>query len=314
MAKEKIVVSLTGGLGNQLFQLSVGMSLTQESHEDIVLETGIGKPRLNKFGDPELSSFQLPKGVKFDNNRTGSWLVRKSLGYVLRMGVTPRYYEKSKLVASLISALSGCVGAIYFRGYRTLVYGEGVGFFEMKKTESRQVLIGYFQSEYWPNQVYETLMEIKPNNGSKKFQDLKRKFENEDILAVHIRRGDYEAEDSFGLLTRDYYVEAINELLSKKSFSSIWVFTDSPNEIPQYFPPHLSTKIFIAPEELDTAETFELMRYAKAYIIANSTFSWWAAYLSYAKNAIIYAPDPWFKNIQDPARLIPASWEKRPGH
>jgi hypothetical protein len=99
-----------------------------------------------------------------------------------------------------------------------------------------------------------------------------------------------------------------------ESFSSIWVFTDSPNEIQEYLPPDRSTKVFIVPGDLNTAETFELMRSAKAYIIANSTFSWWAAYLSYTKNPIIYAPDPWFKNIEDPASLIPSHWIKRFGH
>ena len=314
MARERITISLTGGLGNQFFQLSAGLSMAKELKEDILLEIGIGKPRLNKLGEPEIESFILPKEVKVNRNKTGSWLVRKSTGYVLRMGVAPRFYEKWTPVKSFISSLTSCICSIYFRGYKTLVYGEGIGYFKLKKVEGAQVVVGYFQSEFWPNQVYDSLMEVRPKHVSKLFIDLKKVSEAEEVLAVHIRRGDYKSEESFGLLTREYYAQCIDELMATSRFTSIWIYTDSPDEIQEYLPPQYSNYVFLVPGELTSAETFELMRTAKGYVIANSTFSWWAAYLSYSKSPLVYAPKPWFKTIEEPVLLIPQHWERRDGH
>ena len=50
------------------------------------------------------------------------------------------------------------------------------------------------------------------------------------------------------------------------------------------------------------------MRYGHGYIIANSSLSWWAASLSHAKNPLVVAPSPWFKQIGTPNKLIPDNW------
>jgi hypothetical protein len=57
------------------------------------------------------------------------------------------------------------------------------------------------------------------------------------------------------------------------------------------------------------AETLELMRHCHAYVIANSTFSWWGAYLSYNFDSIKVGPTPWFKGEPSPKDIIPRSWK-----
>jgi len=59
-----------------------------------------------------------------------------------------------------------------------------------------------------------------------------------------------------------------------------------------------------------TALTFEIMRLGYGYVIANSTFSWWAAYLSRNLNSSVVSPDPWFTGIPEPTYLIPKGWKR----
>jgi len=55
--------------------------------------------------------------------------------------------------------------------------------------------------------------------------------------------------------------------------------------------------------------TLQAMRFGRGYIIANSTFSWWGAYLSMTENAPVYAPSPWFKGMRSPEDLLPPHWK-----
>mgnify|MGYP003342821508 FL=1 len=100
------------------------------------------------------------------------------------------------------------------------------------------------------------------------------------------------------------------ELICK--FDDIWVFSDEINlvrkEIP--FKENKYRVKWFGNLELTDYETLELMRYGSGYIIANSTFSWWAAYLAYNKSAPVIAPNKWFQQGEDPNELCPPDWIK----
>ena len=64
------------------------------------------------------------------------------------------------------------------------------------------------------------------------------------------------------------------------------------------------------PSEANDFESLLLMGASDILIISNSTFSWWSAFLN--KTPIVYCPDKWFKNMNDPIHLIPANWNKIP--
>jgi hypothetical protein len=59
---------------------------------------------------------------------------------------------------------------------------------------------------------------------------------------------------------------------------------------------------------LTASENLELMRLAKGFIIANSTFSWWGAFLSREKNCLVTYPSPWFSDLANPPMLFPEKW------
>ena len=66
--------------------------------------------------------------------------------------------------------------------------------------------------------------------------------------------------------------------------------------------------LFFDHEDLTDVEVWSLMRHFSGYIIANSSFSWWGAFLRMDKSAPVCVPKPWFKGMRDPNLLIPADW------
>ena len=86
------LVSLTGGLGNQLFQLAA--ALTHFQNSDVGLISTYGAPRTSSNGKPEIFNFKLPDRVSMVSKNNSKFIFRKCIGYNLRMGVSPRRYEK----------------------------------------------------------------------------------------------------------------------------------------------------------------------------------------------------------------------------
>ena len=109
-------------------------------------------------------------------------------------------------------------------------------------------------------------------------------------IIIHVRRGDYQGNPMFGILTETYYIHAMNEM--KKILGDKISFLIFSDDI------HYCTKTFNMPnvliiDEPDESIALHLMSKFKHYILSNSSFSWWASYLGEPSQTII-APDKWF--------------------
>ena len=134
-------------------------------------------------------------------------------------------------------------------------------------------------------------------------------------LIVHVRLGDYKLESNFGILDTQYYSSAIDSAMGDATIKEIWLFSDETDlaltRIPQKYLP--ITKVLNL-NDFSPAEVLEVMRFGYAYVIANSTFSWWGAFLAYKENARVIAPSRWFRNMAEPLDLIPDTWERFPSN
>ena len=125
-----------------------------------------------------------------------------------------------------------------------------------------------------------------------------------------MRLGDYLSEGGFGIPGQNYYQEAISRQLSDDKFNKIWLFSDEPEKAVKFLPKDLGVGLrVIEPSDLSSAETLEIMRYGHGYVIGNSTFSWWGAFLSHSENPRVCYPYPWFKDHKAPRNLMPKEWE-----
>jgi len=312
MKNERVYVSLTGGLGNQMFQLARALAENKDARIQIV--QSLGQPRRDSYGNLEIQGFELPEHVEIMNptQTKANLLIQKMAGYVLRMGISPRSYEKGLIRASIIF-LSQFSLQVQLGIKVRLEIGNGVGYSRETRTNPKKLLIGYFQSYVWAQKpgVYKIMQSLRPTEESRDYSLLRKKSESERPIIVHIRLGDYLNEKDFGVLSVRYYEESIRELWDSGEFGSIWAFSDEPEKAKNLLPEDLLAQIFWVPQAgLTSAQVLQLMRLGYGYVIGNSTFSWWGAFLSYREQAKVIAPNPWFLNLEDPEKLIPDDWKR----
>jgi hypothetical protein len=306
---EQGYIPLTGGLGNQLFQLAYALNKSKDM--SVTLISNIGAPRLNHIGIPELLSYQIPLGVAELKPSSANWLVKKSSGYMLRAGVNPRFFEKLPFVLNVAEFLWKSILTISLRKSTLPLSAKGVGHFEPISKNVSNFDYGYFQSYRWTETVIGELKKLSLAETSPSCAKYSELAEKEIPLIVHVRLGDYRSESSFGFPGVSYYFASIKKAWESGQFGSIWVFSDEIENVGELLPlEDIGEYRLIDDKSLSSAEVLEIMRLGKGYVIANSTFSWWGAYLSRSENPKIFAPEPWFSEIESPKDLVPKSWTR----
>ncbi len=129
-------------------------------------------------------------------------------------------------------------------------------------------------------------------------------------IGLHVRRGDYVSEiGNLGLLDSRYYSSALSKL-GVASDDVVWVFSDSPDAAKDLLKDFVALSNFNflnPPFESEPAESLYLMSQMSSMVIANSSFSWWAASLGKEKSVVI-APSPWFRSLEEPSGILCPSW------
>jgi hypothetical protein len=147
---------------------------------------------------------------------------------------------------------------------------------------------------------------------NKKNSELSETIRRKNSVSIHIRRGDYiynsEEYKIHGLCSIDYYKKAVECIANKAGELTLFIFSDDiewvKNNLKFDFP-----IIFVDNNVDDIHEDLRLMSLCKHNIIANSTFSWWGAWLNNNKEKIVIAPKKWFNEFEaDTKDIYPDSW------
>ncbi len=303
-----LVLHLTGGLGNELFQ--VAAALYSSKSKQISIEWVLGKPRVNISGMPQIECYELPPEISLLPRTKNSWIAGKTLGYLLRSSIEPNWVERRRSYLILTKLLGSIVLTTKFRKFRLITTGDNVGFFPLKVDDRDRYLVGYFQSFKYHES--DAVAEIQKTLKAKNFENYagyKELAAVEVPLVVHVRLADYRDENKFGIPELSYYHKAIINLWNSGIYKSIWLFSDEPHNALDRIPEELQglTRSF---GDIDNCivKTLEVMRLGKGYVIANSSFSWWGARLSINSDAVVVAPKPWFSELKEPDLLIPPNW------
>lgn len=289
-----IKVYLSGGLGNQIFQYASGRSLAIINSTKLVLDLSQLNyaPAGGTKRKYELGNFKIDAEVE----QTACWHIFKVL-------------KKFPFLNRLLNK----------RG----VYIESDQGFDSKMLlqPDNTCLLGYWQSPRYFNLIHKQLInELQPIYPlSNKSLEILRGIESSNSVGVHIRRGDYitskRAENFHGVLPLSYYTAAINIIDNKFDAIRYFIFSDDYDwcekniNIRNIDITYLNKDI-----EREDWEDLILMSKCKHQVIANSTFSWWAAWIAdnYNEdpNHLVIAPKNWFKKPQEihPADRFPPHW------
>ncbi len=173
-------------------------------------------------------------------------------------------------------------------------------------------LIGYFQSsKYFTEYADDIRRLLTPSDIV--HASMRQKWGHllsEESIVVHIRRGDYVPLPQYHcILTADYYVQAVNKMITETGINKVLVFSDDIEWCKTIGLPESSIYV----DESDETVALLLMSQFKYYIISNSSFSWWAVWLG-KQAKCVYAPELWFgpSGPQDIWDIYESSWEKLP--
>lgn len=136
-------------------------------------------------------------------------------------------------------------------------------------------------------------------------------------VCVHFRRGDYVADPVYareiGTLGLDYYQRALGIARAQAPEATLYIFSDDIEAVAREFSPDGPHEFVREPASTTATDTLHLMSQCDHFIVANSTLSWWAAWLGSAPAKLVIAPDPWFAGgARNGADIVPAGWQRLP--
>lgn len=290
---------ITGGLGNQLFQLAGAMSST---NDQINVVSCLGQPRLFN-GELEISRLDLSGRAAFLKCNKRHYLSTRIYSLLLSSVTRRQYLHKNFLTRYLILALGSFVLSVHLKSFVWPRVSIDIGFDNDFKYRHGNIFIGYFQSFNQINQARDTLLnafgKILPIDSIKDFDP--------PDLVIHSRLGDYRSEIHFGTLGSDYFSKALESVSYFINPKNIWLFSDEPELAITLIPEAYRDKLCVVGGSDDSPlKLIATMLKGKSFIISNSTFSWWSAFLS--QSNIVIAPRPWFAEGKTPNLLIPETW------
>ena len=175
-------------------------------------------------------------------------------------------------------------------------------------------LNGYWMSEKYFKDIEKILRKefIFKNTLDKEKSELVNELKNTNSVGIHVRRGGYlqgNAANIFtGITTKKYYDNSLKYIKEKVSNPQFYVFTDDREWAKETFK-NTSVKVIDVAIDKTNYTNIQIMSSCKHNILANSTASWWAAWLNNNKNKIIITPDIWLNqkeaNMDD---IVPHDW------
>jgi glycosyltransferase involved in cell wall biosynthesis len=304
-------VYLMGGLGNQLFQISAGLFNAHYNNRKLFIDETFGNFRKNSDLKPDFRTFKNSEILAASLVDRKITIIGRLIGLLTRLSLESRPTSRQRAALLLLRLFLSALLSISRRRLINVWSSKNLGYEEIPLHQHSQFLVGYFQSYKFASDpfVREQLNSLTVD--CPEIDDFVKLAIIERPLVVHIRLGDYLQESKFGTLGIDYYTRALREFFDVSKHPRIWVFSDDIEQ----------AKLLIEEKYLEfvrwfpdigepAAVTFEKMRLGHAYILGNSTFSWWSAFLSKTQDAPTIAPTPWFTGLQEPNELIPPNWKR----
>jgi hypothetical protein len=279
-----------GGLGNQMFQVAAAYALAKYHNTD----------------------FKLDLSFLLKNNKTTEIFTARN--YELNVFDYNFYIATEEEKALFVKKKKNIFEKIKFKYLNCKLIEEnqeGIEFFH--NSTKNTYINGYWQNEdYFKEHKKDILKLFSFKELPMNLHGIRNEILNANSVSIHIRRGDYvtnSAASSFhGLCSMEYYISAIKIMNSKVINPVFFIFSDDEDWVKENFiinqPYHFVSKN-------KSIDDLHLMKLCKHNIIANSSFSWWGAWLNENIDKVVVAPSQWFvdqKKNNETKDLIPDAW------
>ncbi|CCN35030.1 putative WblA protein [Vibrio nigripulchritudo SO65] len=286
--KDSRIVKLNGGLGNQMFQFALAFALKKKLNVAVKFDTEL-----------------------LDTNRTEFKLSLERFGLIVdKLTITEKFKYKGlesckyRKICNWISNFTTInIHKGYYKEKERGVYDRGIFDSNVKYID------GYWQNQEYFNDFRSELLNKFNLNGkvsNHAIQYLKEITSVQNSVSIHVRRGDYLLLDVYRNLTLDYYSEAIKLVRITNPDSKFFIFSNDINWCKSNFK-SVDNAIFVD-STVDEFDDMFLMSKCKTNIIANSTFSWWAAWLNNNSGKIVYCPKKWRNDTTEVHKGLPEGW------
>lgn len=174
-------------------------------------------------------------------------------------------------------------------------------------------LIGFFQSwRYFDQQAGPLRDDLRiPEPLQSEAQKILQRIQHSNAVAVHVRRTDYVGV-GWDILKPAYYASAMQRMRDLTTTPHFYVFSDDPAWCRQHLHARDVTFVDVPAAHYDPLIDLHLMTRCQHHLIANSTYSWWAAWLAASSSQIVLAPPIWLPHLADDARclddILPPHW------
>lgn len=283
-----IIIKLKGGLGNQLFQYALGRNISSSTNKEVKFDLSWFKHfpqrqyKLDNFNTKvDVANFFETIGIKKFKRKDGRrFLILNLFKRHQSVHITEKEYNFQPQI------------------------------FQLNKNS---YLEGSWQSYKYFKDIKNTIREeltIKEKT-SEPFDKIMKKTKEVNSVSLHVRRGDYTTEkvqQVLKLCSLNYYRKAISVIKEKINNPTFFIFSDDIEWVKKNLKTNSPT-VFVSDYKIEDYEELLLMSMCKHNIIANSSFSWWGAWLNNNPHKIVIAPKKWFNDENIKTKdLISKDW------
>lgn len=288
-----VISQIIGGLGNQMFQYAAGRALALSRNVPLRLDISSFKEyRLhNGFEIPQIFSGEFEIATGCDLQKVLGWRSGRFARRVLR---------RSQMA--------------FIRGNQFVVepyYHFWDGFFDLS---GDCYLEGYWQSAKYFSPIAEAIRSDftfrLPLSGANR--ELAGQMTQNGAVSLHIRRGDYVSDVKtrtvLNLCPLEYYQRAVRFIAERVDRPHFFIFSDDPAWVKSNLKLEFPCSYIDHNRGAESYNDMHLMSLCRHHIIANSSFSWWGAWLDPRPDKIVVAPERWFANGNSTSDLLPREW------
>lgn len=290
-----IITHLIGGLGNQMFQYASGRALSLDRGVPLRLDA-------QDFEGYALhNGFELYRVFDLQLQMTTLEDIKRVLGWRAHPAVRTRLFRKQLTL---------------LRGQRLFVDTQFTSWRQLSQVPDSCYLMGNWQTEMYFKHAEDVIRSDfsfrSPLVG--KNRDLADQINGSAVISLHVRRGDIAANPAslafHGLCSLDYYRRAIEYITARIDDPEFYIFSDDIPWVKENLSLSQPCHYIDHNSGSESYNDMHLMSLCKHHIIANSSFSWWGAWLNPSPEKIVIAPEKWFASDFDSTDIIPEDWVK----